>query len=165
MGELTRSPYLEDPNRLADVIAAIQVMGTYKFYKLSFDRWADRIGGDDSKGEYWRRVFEDHPEFFRLDSTRQHASLVWRRQYPKLFQVDQEKRLSFQEYAALTAAEKGRVSRDPLTPADIKTLVDSAINLHTRAIERERESRWWVSLLSSAFGGLIGAIVGVWFKK
>lgn len=89
---------------------------------------------------------------------------MWRRQYPKLFHVDHGNRLSRDEYAALTETEKMRVSRDPLTPDDIKTLVDTAINLHTRAIERERESRWWVSLLSSAFGGLIGAIVGVWFK-
>ena len=37
------SPYLNDDNRLGDVIAAIQAMGTYKFYKLSFDNWADRV--------------------------------------------------------------------------------------------------------------------------
>jgi hypothetical protein len=149
VSELIRSPYLEDPNRLADVIAAIQAMSTYKFYKLPFNRWADRISGDESKGNYWRRVFEDHAEFFRLDSAREKASLVWRRQYPKLFHVDRGKRLSLDEYDALTETEKTRVSRDPLTPADIKTLVDTAINLHTRAIERERESRWWVSLLST----------------
>jgi hypothetical protein len=51
-----------------------------------------------------------------------------------------------------------------LTPADIKTLIDTAINLHSRSIERLRESRWWVPLLSSAVGGLIGAVLGVWFR-
>ena len=30
------SPYLNDPKRLADVIAAIQAAATYKFYKLDF---------------------------------------------------------------------------------------------------------------------------------
>ncbi len=35
------SPYLRDPGRLGDVIAAIQAMATYKFYKLS-DRVVDR---------------------------------------------------------------------------------------------------------------------------
>jgi len=38
-----KSPYLNDTGRLADVIAAIQAMGTYKFYKLDFEGWADRI--------------------------------------------------------------------------------------------------------------------------
>ena len=165
MDKSPKSPYLQDRNRLGDVIAAIQAMSTYKFYKLSFDSWADRISADKSKADYWKRVFEEHPDFFRLDSAREKASLVWRRQYPKRFQVDQEKRLSPQEYAALSETEKQRVSRDPLTPGDIKTLIDTAINLHSRAIEREKESRWWMPLLSSAAGGLIGAVLGVWFKR
>jgi hypothetical protein len=164
MGKSPKSPYLRDPNRLGDVIAAIQSMGTYKFYKLSFEGWADRISADKSKAEHWKEVFEEHPEFFRLDSTKQRASLVWRRQYPKLFHVDQGRRLSRLEYAALNEREKKRISRDPLTPPDIKTLIDTAINLHSRAIERERESRWWMPLLSSAVGGLIGAALGVWFR-
>ena len=41
------SPYLRDPNRLGDVIAAIQAMSTYKFYKLSFAGWADRMSADE----------------------------------------------------------------------------------------------------------------------
>ena len=65
---MSRNPYTNNPNRLADVIAAIQVMGTYKFYKLEFSSWADRIAGDETNGVYWKKVFEDHPEFFRLDS-------------------------------------------------------------------------------------------------
>jgi hypothetical protein len=164
MDDAARSPYLNNPSRLADVIAAIQAMATYKFYKLSFDTWSDRIGADSSKGDHWRRVFEEHPEFFRLDSERQKASLVWRRQYSKRFHVDREERLSTEEFTALPDREKDRVSRDRLTPADIKTLIDTAISLHSRAVELQRESRWWVPLVSSALGGLIGAILGVWLK-
>lgn len=33
-----KSPYLASPDRLGDVISAIQAMGTYKFYKLTFDK-------------------------------------------------------------------------------------------------------------------------------
>jgi hypothetical protein len=158
------SPYLNDPNRLADVIAAIQVMSTYKFYKLTFDAWADRISADSSRGEYWQNIFEQHPEFFRLDGQRQKASLVWRRQYPKRFQVDKEKVLSKDEFELLSESEKQRVSRVPLTPGDIKTLIDTAINLHSRALEELKDRRWWVPLLASAVGGLIGAIIGVLLK-
>lgn len=50
------SPYLSRDDRLADVIAAIQAAGTYKYYKLDFTGWADRISGDESKAFHWRKV-------------------------------------------------------------------------------------------------------------
>ncbi len=160
-----KSPYLSDPNRLADVIAAIQVMSTYKFYKLTFGEWADRMTADSSRGAYWQNIFEEHPEFFRLDGDRKKASLVWHRQYPRRFHVDEGRLLSQEEYDALDPATKGsRISRVPLTPADVKTLVDTAINLHTRAIEEQREKRWWLPL-ASAVGGLVGGILGALIGK
>ena len=158
-----KSPYLNDPNRLADVISAIQVMSTYKFYKLPFDGWADRISADSSRGEYWQRIFEQHPEFFRLDGQRQKASLVWRRQYPKRFQVDEERILTKEEYDELDEPATQRVSRVRLTPADIKALVDTAINLHARALEEQKEKRWWIPLASAA-GGLLGGLLGSLLK-
>ncbi len=154
-----KSPYLNDPNRLADVISAIQVMSTYKCYKLPFDGWADRITAGSSRGEYWQRIFEQHPEFFRLDGQRQKASLVWRRQYPKRFQVDEERVLTRGEFDALDERAKQRVSRVRLAPADIKALVDTAINLHARALEEQKEKRWWIPL-ASAISGLVGGVLG-----
>jgi hypothetical protein len=38
-----KNPYLKGAKRLADVIAAIQFLGTYKFYKVGFDYWEKRI--------------------------------------------------------------------------------------------------------------------------
>ena len=154
------SPYLNNHNRLGDVIAAIQVMGTYKFYKLSFDDWADRISGNSANGNYWLKVFIEHPEFFRLDGKREKASLVWRRQYPRRYDVDSEKRLTKEEYEGLPEQRReSRISRNPLTPDDIKTLIDTAIDLHSRSLEQEKDKRWWIPL-ASAIGGLVGAIVG-----
>lgn len=157
------SPYLADANRLGDVIAAIQAMAVYKFYKLPFSGWADRISADEKQAEKWKVVFLQHPEFFRLDSAREKASLVWRRQFPKRFDVDTERVLSVAEYAALTSEQKARVSRIPLTPGDIKALVDTAVSLHSRAIEHQRDRRWWIGL-ASAGGGLIGATIGALVK-
>ena len=88
------SPYTKETNRLADVIAAIQVMASYKFYKTDFSEWSNRIVGDRSKGDHWRSIFEQHPEFFRLDAERKKASLVWRRQRQKRFDVDKEARIT-----------------------------------------------------------------------
>ena len=164
MEDPAESPYLSNPTRLGDVIAAIQAMGTYKFYKLSFEGWADRITGDGSQGDYWKRIFQEHPEFFRLDSARAKASLVWRRQYAKHYDVDSETRISPQEYKVLLPERKKRVSRDPLSPADIKTLIDTAINLHSRAVELQRDRGWWKSPLLTAVAALIGAVAGALIK-
>lgn len=45
---MTKSRYITEDKRLADVIAAIQTMATYKFYKLDFTQWAGRICGGKS---------------------------------------------------------------------------------------------------------------------
>jgi len=156
------SPYLTDPGRLGDVIAAIQAMATYKFYKLDFRGWADRISADDSRAEHWEHVFTEHPEFFRLDGARKKASLVWRRQYPKLYNVDTLKGISKEQFKQLDNVGMERISRVPLAASDIKTLIDTAINLHSRAIEARNHEYWWKPLAFQAAAALIGALIGSW---
>ncbi|MGF6647114.1 hypothetical protein [Paraburkholderia sp. GAS82] len=153
------SPYLSDPHRLADVIAAIQAMATYGYYKLTFEGWADRISADVSQAAKWQKVFLDHPEFFRLDSARERASLVWRRQFPKRYDTRAGREVSREDFDAMDAAQRERVSRVPLEASDIKMLVDTAVNLHSRALEHQKDKRWWIPLASAA-GGLIGSIIG-----
>lgn len=138
-------------------------MSTYKFYKLPFAGWADRMSADESLAEKWKQIFLEHPEFFRLDSAKEKASLVWRRQFPKRYDVDAERVLTSAEYNALTAEQKSRVSRVPLSSSDIKALVDTAVNLHSRALEHQKDKRWWVAL-ASAIGGLIGSVAGALLK-
>ncbi|NOU06640.1 MAG: N-carbamoyl-L-amino acid amidohydrolase [Hyphomicrobiaceae bacterium] len=153
------SPYLTDPNRLGDVIAAIQAMSTYKQYKLPFDAWSDRICGDLSQSAKWKAIFSDHPEFFRLDTGREKASLVWRRQFPKRFDTNKGRPLTAEEYLLVPDVEKSKLSRNPLQPADIKALIDTAISLHARALEQRQDKRWWLPLASGG-GALIGAVIG-----
>lgn len=50
-GSKTTNPYMEG-GRLSDVIAAIQAMSVYKFYKLDFETWSDRITGDKASGSH-----------------------------------------------------------------------------------------------------------------
>lgn len=155
-----KNPYTENDNRLADVIAAIQVMATYKFYKQDISEWAKRIEGDNTKGEHWKKVFAQHPEFFRLGGQKKKASLVWRRNYQKLYNVDLEEKISREAYMDLTVQEKSRYSRIPLSDSDISTLINTAINLHSSEIDHKQDSRWWVAIVS----GLVGIIVGSLIK-
>src|ERR1043166_3000455 len=129
----TGSPYLRDDQRLSDVIAAIQAMGTYKFYKLDFKGWADRITGDHMTSEHWKTVFVEHPEFFRLDSKRERASLVLRRQRQRLYNVDDETVWDKLKYNQLTPAQQDRFSRCPLTASELEALINVALSLHSRA--------------------------------
>jgi hypothetical protein len=153
------SPYITCPTRLADVIAAIQVLGSYKFHMTRFERWSFRITGDDTKGDYWKRVFEEHPEFFRLDSSKELASLVLRRQQPKLDDVDAGAMITPAKYAILDTQAKARISRRPLESNQIEALVNVAISLHSRAAERERDRRWWLPLVFAFGGALVGGVI------
>ena len=57
MADKASSPYLKNPQRLSKVIAAIQVLGTYKYYKRNFADWAKAISGNETEGEYWKKYF------------------------------------------------------------------------------------------------------------
>lgn len=159
MSNKVNNYYTGNPNRLADVIAAIQVMGTYKYYNLEFSEWAHRICGDREQGGYWKNIFEQHPEFFRLNKQRERASLVWRRNYQKLYDVDAEEKIRKEEYRSLTKEQKKRISRNPLTNSDISTLINTAIELHSREIDRKKDSRWWITGAIGLAGVIIGAVI------
>ena len=156
---MMKNPYTENDNRLSDVVAAIQVMATYKYYKLDFSGWAKRIEGDDSRGEYWKAVFKQHPEFFRLGGGRNKASLVWRRNYQKLYNVDIEEKITRDDYRNLTKEEKARISRIPLSNSDISTLINTAINIHSSELDHKKESRWRISGAIGLLGVIIGAVI------
>ena len=159
MSNVNKNPYTDNDNRLADVIGAIQVMATYKFYKRDFSKWADRIEGNPENGDYWKSIFKEHPEFFRLDKPREKASLVWRRNHQKLYHVDLEEKISREAYKSLTDEEKKKISRSPLTNTDISTLVNTAINLHSGEIDHKKDSRWWISGAIGLAGVILGAVI------
>ncbi|WP_299385991.1 N-carbamoyl-L-amino acid amidohydrolase [uncultured Lacinutrix sp.] len=152
------SPYLSNQNRLADVIAAIQVMGSYKFYKLNFSDWADRISGDLNEADKWGKVFIEHPEFFRIDQTKKKASLVWRRNHPKNYNVDTRNEITKADFLALSDEKKTRISRSPLSNNDISMLIESAISLHSRALQLKQDSRWWIPIVIGVIAGVVSFI-------
>lgn len=160
---MRQNPYLSD-SRLSDVIAAITVLGTYKFYKLEVSRWTDRITGSCEGADRWRTVFAEHPEFFRSTSEGDKVSLVWRRQFPRNFDVDAEP--EHQPDHEIEGLTESRISRRPLTPAEVAELIGVAIKLHDRALEQQKARVWWLplaaaglSLLSVITGALLTALL------
>jgi hypothetical protein len=70
------SPYIANPNRLADLIAAIQILGTYRFASRHIEKWEKRLGRTPVSAGNWTIVTR-HPEF--VATQRDDVSLVWRR--------------------------------------------------------------------------------------
>ena len=73
------------------------------------------------------------------------------------------KRISTQAYEALTDTQRRRISRIPLRSDELSALIETAVNLHSRAVEDERERRWWVEhavAFTAAASGLVGTVVG-----
>lgn len=157
------SPYLKDDARLGDVIAAIQAMSIYRFYKLDFAEWSDRISGDPKKHEHWKQVFEEHPEFFRLDAARRKASLVARRQHPKNYDVDTRRTVETEEFRSMPESKKARISRSPLSHGEMASLIQTAVELHARSVDQAKDRRWWLPVLTALIGaasGIVGTLLG-----
>src|SRR5437870_6400278 len=128
-----KNAYLK-PNRLPDVLAGIQIMALYERHRNSTKRWAGILSGDEEQGPYWKRVFDEHPEFFRKSANPEHEgdySLLWRRALPQIYHRRQRKNLSDEELERIPHQERDRYVVRPSVPASqIKTRMDTALQLH-----------------------------------
>lgn len=141
-------PYLENDNRLADILAAIQVLGTYEFAARELTSWTKRLGRKPSSAESWENIFNDHPKFFTLDDTNKIA-LVWRRSFKRDYDTVTKKVVPDDMRVELRMVEESsgvnRLSRQPLNQSQIEHLCNLAINLHEREIQHRQEKRWWMA--------------------
>lgn len=152
-----QSPYLANSHRLADVVAMLQIMGTYKFASREVGKWSESLGRAPISAKSWRHVFEQHPEFFRIRDDL--VSLVWRRASERLYDTVTGKEITSVEADALPEEARKKLSRAPLSPEQVTSLIEVAIKLQTQAISRRQELRWWVPLLVGAIGVAIGALL------
>ena len=151
-------PYLQ-PGRLQDVIAALTALGTYRCYKIDYEKCAEKIANKPEDAEKWKAILTQHPEFFR-DSDGLRVSLIWRRQFQKRYSPDLQDELRFDDYSKLSNQEKTRLSRRPLNALELTSLIKLAVELHTRALDEEKTAKWWVPLMQGALG-IAGVLIGV----
>lgn len=160
------SPYLK-PGRLQEVIAAIQAMSVAIRERRSIEDWQEKLG-DPSSAVSWVEIFGEHPEFFSLHKEDTRASLKWRRAYNKCIDRMTGERLSRKAINELRKPQRDKLARPSLSPEQIHTLISTAIELHARAIEQNRESRWWLPTITAIFAAVAsfaGVILGVWLKN
>jgi hypothetical protein len=152
------SPYIAYQNRLEDLIAAIQVLGTYGFASRELYKWEARLGRKPVSAENWLIVFKQHPEFFTIQD--ENISLVWRRSRERNYDTYEQTVVSRDNERSLREKEKTserRLSRPPLNATEVSQLIDIAIRLHEREIQHRQERRWWVTAVIA----IIGLIVSV----
>ena len=161
-----RSPYLNE-GRLADIIGAIPVLSAYERYaSRQLAEWQNQLGEACAR-DGWKQVFKEHPEFFRFhDEGGKHwVGMRWRWALDKDFDPQLGRTLSSEEQAAATPEQNDRLTRVPLTPEQIETLMSTAVKLHSSAIEHERHARWWIPLVIPAATTVVGILLGAWLKS
>lgn len=161
-----RSPYLNE-GRLADIIGAIPVLSTYeRFTSRQLARWQKKLGEACASGG-WEQVFKEHPEFFHFndDDGNRWVSMRWRWALDKDYDPQLGRVISSEELAGATAEQRDRLTRAPLNPRQIETLMNTAVKLHASAIEQERHARWWVPLVIPAGTTVVGILLGAWLKS
>ena len=162
------SAYLQNEQRLADVIAVIQAMASNEYYEKRSEKWAGIISGDEQKGDYWRTVFGGASRVFRFsqrgagENRKRYYSLIARRALPH-FDKGTGKVVYYAEHQRLTndmlsEDKRERFGRPQLPDSQIKVLVDVAINLHTKAKEADRDWRWWFAPAAAFFASLLTAM-------
>lgn len=179
---MKKSAYLEHEQRLADIMAAIQVMGTHIWDTRPIEDWVKVLGERPLSVETgkWQDLFEKHPEFFGKEiwSRKKREEgievylyyLRWRRAYERTIETESLKELTSDEIERLKADKtynERKIARKALTPEQVGTLLTAAIGLQDQAFEFEARKRWWLTLvisLGTALLGLLGVVVGAMLK-
>jgi len=160
------SAYLK-PGRLADVIAALQVMGAGKRPEKEIEGWAQELSRSETQEEIerWTRVFSEHPEFFLTyflpGQENIKAALRWR-YTNKLYDPVSGTEYTPEQKNDLSKEIQARLTTKPLASDAIQALMNTAIELHSRALAEVSASRWWVPVLAASFG-FVGAIIGAFW--
>jgi hypothetical protein len=139
---LLNTPVYLMPNRLSDVLRAIQVMGADQYYCRTINEWTSGLG-DPMSATSWDKVFWEHPEFFGSGRNKHGVMEYWLR---------------------LRRAQKNSQNL-PLDSSQMETLLKTAIDLNVRASELSLTLPKVVNILGSIVVPFIGAWAGAHFKN
>jgi hypothetical protein len=138
-------PYT-NPNRLADVMALIQVLALHRYGDRSEKGLADEMQGPPHSGSTWKEIAHQHPEFFRVnEAERLGVSLVARH-----------------------VLAKGQEDKRELSSDFVSTLLETGINLHDRQMDRARRWRIYIPIVVAITAGaftLFGILLQSWLQK
>lgn len=136
-----RLPYA-DSNRLADVMALIQVLALDKHAHRSEEGLKDELQGDPRSAVKWSEIAEQHPEFFRVREAGIHrVSLVARHVLPKNDDGTRELHSDF-----------------------VGKLLQAAIEIHDRQLDRAQHWKSYIPIVVAVTAGLF-TLFGIFLKS
>jgi len=124
------------PDRLSDVIRLITVLSIDKYAFRTIANLNDALRGKPSSLKTWEEVAYAHPEFFRPNKQENCVALLIR---------------SYR-------TENQNNERDPLSIPETQKLIDVAISLHEKEIERIQRNSYMIPIIV-AFISLLAVIV------
>jgi hypothetical protein len=174
---MAKSHYLEK-DRLANVIAAIQILGVSDQASATLNRWVAELEASEeltsdqldltpvkfAERKKWAALFEQHPEFFKNYTLRGEQRVLLRLRYAQSFSSPSKK----------NGANGGGENKDrrndtnenppivsaPLTPDQIQVLVNTAIELHARESAAERKPDRMSPFVIAIAGAALGTVAG-----
>jgi hypothetical protein len=177
---MAKSQYLEK-DRLANVIAAIQILGVSECASGTIDRWAAELEaseeltpeeientpvrfGDRKK---WQTIFEQHPEFFKSYTTRGEPRVALRWRYAQIVNGQGKPNGKAPDTAEAKDEPKPDENYDltkmpsrPLTADQIQVLINTAIELHGREAATAVPTERFRTPFFTVVGALVGSIAG-----
>ncbi|MES0492054.1 MAG: hypothetical protein ABUK01_18850 [Leptospirales bacterium] len=136
-----KHPYAKN-SRLADVMALIQVLALDKHAHRSESGLNDELQGLPKSADLWSIVAKQHPEFFRVKESGNHrVSLVARHVQPR------------------NEAD----NRKPLSADFVGKLLQAAIELHDREMERKNHWRAYIPIIVAVTAGVF-TFLGIFLK-
>jgi hypothetical protein len=176
---MAKSQYLEK-DRLANVIAAIQILGVSECAAGTIDRWAAELEASEeltpeeientpvrfSDRKKWQTIFEQHPEFFKSYTMRGEPRVALRWRYAQIVN-GQGKPNGKAEPAETQDESKPEATNDltkvpsrPLTADQIQVLIKTAIELHGREAAVAAPVERFRTPFFAVVGVLVGSIAG-----
>jgi hypothetical protein len=179
---MPKSRYLES-DRLAHVIAAIQILGVSDQTSATLNRWVAELEASEgltnehleltpikfAERKKWAAVFEQHPEFFKSYTLHGEQHVLLRLRYAQSFNKLNSLSKSNAGNEAQTGTDDQAQSNDskqqasvvgvPLNPEQIQMLIRTAIDLRAQEAAAGRKPDL-SPLLMIGVGAALGTIMG-----
>ena len=175
---MANSHYLEK-DRLANVIAAIQIMALADRPSGSLNRWVAELEASEELTEEqldkspikfaerkkWQTVFEQHPEFFKSYTVRGEPRVLLRWRYAETLQNRTTDKSNDKSTAGEDAAETPDDDAElppskPLSADQIQVLINTAIGMHAKEAEAQQTPDKFRPLLMAIIGAALGTLAG-----
>jgi hypothetical protein len=168
---MANSHYLEK-DRLANVIAAIQILGVSDRSSGTLNRWVAELEASEeltseqldhspikfAERKKWQTVFEQHPEFFKTYAVRGEPRVLLRWRYAQTIKDDPSG--AAEKDKPENSEERLNAPSKPLNPDQIQVLISTAIELHAKEAANERGPDRFRPFLMATLGAVLGTIAG-----